>query len=494
VSFQAAGWHIQSLRAKPQHSSGSLGRCGDKVATGNLVKRSLHRVKQLWSGKAGADSKEWKRVRELLRDCAANLGGEVSTRLRAAKLGETYLQFDDENRKAFLRLIVHEFGPEPPKVAAAHKAWQEALGTDAQWQAEAALRAALRSPRLRILTQFNALPQGVKFLVDLRADLNRYMREDFALQALDRELESRLVAWFDVGFLELQRITWHSPAALLETLIRYEAVHEIRSWADLKNRLDSDRRCYAFFHPRMPEEPLIFVEVALINRLADNVQTLLDEHAPLFDETRADTAIFYSISNTQAGLRGVSFGNFLLKRVIDDLKQDFPRLSTFATLSPLPLLRRWAQNNEAVWTHAFAPSELGNISKAASISRSLAAVRQLLEDRRWMDDKQLALLFQAPLTRLAACYLLHAKQPSEAPVERPLDPVARFHLGNGARIERLNHLGDCSEKGFQQSYGMMVNYVYHLDTLETNVEELLRRGKIDAVSGIRTMAKMPNAT
>ena len=456
----------------------------------NLVKRSFHRVKQLWSGKTTASASEWKRVRELLRDCAANLGGEVSARLRAAKLGETYLKFDDENRKAFLRLVAQEFAPEPKKVAAAFQAWQQAIGTDEQWHAEAVLRTTLRSPRLRILAQFNALPQGVKFLVDLRTDLMSYMKDDFALRALDRELESRLVDWFDVGFLELQRITWHSPAALLETLIRYEAVHEIRSWADLKNRLDSDRRCYAFFHPRMPEEPLIFVEVALINRLADNVQTILDEHAPLFDETRADTAIFYSISNTQTGLRGVSFGNFLLKRVIDDLKHDFPRLQTFATLSPLPLLRRWAQNNDAAWTHAFTNSEIANISKTASIDNSRAAVRQLLEGKQWMEDKQLAPLMQTPLSRLAACYLLNAKQPGEEPVERPLDPVARFHLGNGARVERLNHLGDHSKKGFEQSYGMMVNYLYDLDTLETNVEELLRKGKIDAVSSIRNMAKM----
>ena len=463
------------------------------MPTNNLVKRGLHRVKQLWSGKKSVSNQEWKHVRELLRDCAANLGGEVSTRQRAARLGETYLKFDDENRKAFLRLIVHEFGPDPKKVAAAHQAWQQAIGTDAQWQEEAALRTALRSPRLRILTQFNALPQGVKFLVDLRADLNRYMKDDPALRALDRELESRLVAWFDVGFLELQRITWRSSATLLETLIRYEAVHEIRSWADLKNRLDSDRRCYAFFHPRMPDEPLIFVEVALINRLAGNIQSILDEHAPLFDETRADTAIFYSISNTQTGLRGVSFGNFLLKRVIDDLKHDFPRLTTFATLSPLPLFRRWAQGNNKVWTHAFTNGELGNISKAASIQPSHAAVRQLLEDKRWMSDKPLAALLQAPLTRLAACYLLHAKQPADSQVERPLDPVARFHLGNGARIERLNHLGDKSEKGFEQSYGMMVNYLYEPDTIETNVEALLHKGKIDAVSSIRNMTKMMDA-
>ena len=310
---------------------------------------------------------------------------------------------------------MHEFAPDAKKVTTAYQVWQQAMGSGEQWQAEAALRTALRSPRLRILTQFNALPQGVKFLVNLRSDLMRYMEDDPALRSLDRELEHQLGSWFDVGFLELQQITWHSSAALLETLIRYEAVHEIRSWADLKNRLDSDRRCYAFFHPRMPEEPLIFVEVALINRLADNVQTILDEHAPLFDETRADTAIFYSISNTQTGLRGVSFGNFLLKRVIDDLKHHFPRLTTFATLSPLPLLRRWAQSNDDAWTYAFTQNDLNNISKAGSIENSRAAVRQLLDDKRWTDDKRLAPLLQAPLTRLAARYLLNAKQPGNAP-------------------------------------------------------------------------------
>jgi len=203
----------------------------------------------------------------------------------------------------------------------------EAIGSESQWTAESALRAALRSRRMRILTQFNALSRGVKFLVDLRADLLRLMKDDPSLRSLDRELEAQLTTWFDVGFLELQRISWRSPALLLEKLIKYEAVHEIRSWNDLKNRLDSDRRCYAFFHPCMPMEPLIFVEVALVTELAGNVQMLLDEKAPLVDSKRAKTAIFYSISNTQAGLRGVSFGNFLLKRVVDDLKRNDPNLA-----------------------------------------------------------------------------------------------------------------------------------------------------------------------
>jgi malonyl-CoA decarboxylase len=293
------------------------------MVAGNLV----HKLRSLMGGNAervALTAKGVEQLRGQLRECAEGLGGEVSARGRAARLAESYLRLNDEGRQRFLKLIALEFGPDPKKVEKAHAAYQKAVGTAEQWKAEAALRGAMRSSRIRILTQFNAIPQGVKFLVDLRADLLRYLEQDKELAVLDRELESRLSAWFDVGFLELQRITWHSPAALLEKLIEYEAVHEIRSWADLKNRLDSDRRLYAFFHPRMPAEPLIFVEVALTDHLADNVQALLDEHAPVFDNRKADTAIFYSISNTQVGLRGVSFGNFLLKRVIDDLQRDFP--------------------------------------------------------------------------------------------------------------------------------------------------------------------------
>ncbi|HRP76114.1 MAG TPA: malonyl-CoA decarboxylase family protein, partial [Rhodocyclaceae bacterium] len=314
-----------------------------------LVARSLSRVREMVVNATGlggeSPEKVQARVRQQLQECAERLGGEVSTRQRAATLAQTYLSLDDEGRHAFLRMIALEFGPDPERIAEAHQAYQAAVGSDAQWDAEAQLRAAMRSSRIRILTQFNAIPQGVKFLVDLRADLLRFLRDDRDLQALDRELEARLTAWFDVGFLELSRLTWNSPAALLEKIVEYEAVHEIASWKDLKNRLDSDRRCYAFFHPRMPMEPLIFVEVALLEDLADNVQKLLDESAPVFDTRKATTAIFYSISNTQAGLRGVSFGNFLLKRVVDDLKRDFPRLKTFATLSPIPGLRRWATRN-----------------------------------------------------------------------------------------------------------------------------------------------------
>ncbi len=440
------------------------------MAVNSLVSK-LRSLMTPESERAGLTAKGLERLRVQLRDCAAGQGGEVSARTRAARLAETYLGLNDAGRQAFLKLIALEFGPDPARVAEAHAAYQKAVGTPDQWKAEAALRGAMRSSRIRILTQFNAIPQGVKFLVDLRADLLRYLEQDKELAVLDRELESRLSAWFDVGFLELQRLTWNTPAALLEKLIQYEAVHEIRSWTDLKNRLDSDRRLYAFFHPRMPAEPLIFVEVALTDHLTGNVQELLDEQAPVFDHRKADTAIFYSISNTQVGLRGVSFGNFLLKRVIDDLKRDFPRLENFATLSPMPGLAAWVRKQPQVLAEAGIDLSLETLSTAA-----------------WSADKAQVRALREPLSRLGARYLATAKQKG-GETGAPFDPVSRFHLGNGARVERLNYLGDTSEKGFRQSFGLMVNYRYALEDLEANLEAFAAEGRIAMSATVRRQAR-----
>jgi malonyl-CoA decarboxylase len=226
------------------------------------------------------------------------------------------------------------------------------------------------------------------------------------------------------------------------------------------------------------------VEVALTEHLAGNVQDLLDEHAPVFDTRSADTAIFYSISNTQDGLRGVSFGNFLLKRVIEDLKRDFPHLKHFATLSPLPLFKRWAEKTPEAWAQAFTPGDLERIGRQAGVPADLDALRQFLAQPEWTQKPRLARALHMPLTRLAAQYLLTAKTR-----ERPFDPVARFHLGNGARVERLNFLADVSEKGLRQSFGMMVNYLYDPDAIEENVERLLAEGKIAASSAVRHAAR-----
>ena len=456
-----------------------------------IVARGLKKVRKMLTENPSAGKlteRQLNQIRDQLKECAAGLGGEVSVRQRAARLAETYLGLGDEGRAAFLRIVATEFGPDPKAVETAHAQYQAAIGGDAQWSAESALRGAMRSSRLRILTQFNAIPQGVKFLVDMRADLLRFLEKDPALRSLDRELEARLGAWFDVGFLELHRISWNSPAILLEKLIEYEAVHEIRSWSDLKNRLDSDRRCYAFFHPRMPMEPLIFVEVALVEELADNVQALLDEHAPVFDAQRAKTAIFYSISNTQTGLRGVSFGNFLLKRVVEDLKRDFRRLTTFATLSPIPTLRRWVDKNPDIWAQAFGGDMVERVarqvgSKGIAVD-SIDAIRKLLADDAWIGNARLARALQPGLTRLAARYFLNAKSG-----DRPYDPVSRFHLGNGARIERINYLADTSPNGLKQSFGLMVNYLYDPDAIETNVEAFSRAGVVATSGTVRRAAR-----
>lgn len=455
-----------------------------------LVSRSLSKVRAMIAGAGGAKSVEptekvLARIRRQLKECAEGLGGEVSTRLRAARLAETYLSLDDAGRVAFLRMIAVEFGPDPRKVAKAHEAYQAAVGTDRQWDAEAQLRAAMRSSRIRILTQFNAIPQGVKFLVDLRVDLLRYLEKHKDLKSLDRELEARLTAWFDVGFLELARVTWNSPAALLEKIVAYEAVHEIRSWRDLKNRLGSDRRCYAFFHPRMPDEPLIFVEVALMEDLADNVQKLLDENAPVADAARATTAIFYSISATQEGLRGVSFGNFLLKRVVDDVQRDFPRIKTFATLSPIPGLVRWATKNTATALAAFSDADWKRLGAAGIDGPDSPQLKLVLDgSTAWVHDDALANALREPLLKVAAGYLLEAKRGNA-----PLDPVARFHLGNGARVERLNWLADISDKGLGQSWGIMVNYLYDPDRIVENVETFAGKGGIDAAAAVRRLAR-----
>ena len=483
-----------------------------------LVSRGWGKVRELVSQagvkKAEPTDKTLERVRQQLHDCAQGRGGEVSTRQRAAKLAHTYLGLDEAGQHAFLRLIALEFGPEPERVAQAHAAYQAAVGTEGQWDAEAQLRAAMRSTRLRILTQFAAIGQGVKFLVNMRADLLRFQAQDPVLKPLDRELQARLAAWFDVGFLELSRITWQSPAALLEKLVEYEAVHAIQSWSDLKNRLDSDRRCYGFFHPRMPLEPLIFVEVALVDSLADNVQALLDLHAPVMDTHQANTAIFYSISSTQTGLRGISFGNFLIKRVVADLQRDFPHLKTFATLSPIPGLVRWVGKHPEALAASFtatdwkrlgaagAPAQEAEVAADAAGAAGAAGAEGALstatpagldhpvlqallgDESRWPTAPAVVQALREPLLKLAAHYLLHGRKG-----DLPADPVARFHLGNGARVEQLNWQADTSAKGLAQSWGIMVNYLYDPDRIEHNLESFASEGRIDAAASVKRMAK-----
>ncbi|HTS91369.1 MAG TPA: malonyl-CoA decarboxylase [Stellaceae bacterium] len=425
------------------------------------------------------------RAREQLRACLDGRGGEVAARARAATLGRTYLALNSDGRERFLRLLAEEFDVDRAALTAAAARLVGAEGPRDREAAEADLRAALEAPRVRLLTQFNALPEGVKFLVDMRAELMALARGDRVLAGLERDLRALLRSWFDIGFLELKRITWNSPAALLERLTVYEAVHEIRSWADLKNRLEADRRCFAFFHPRMPDEPLIFVEVALVKGMSDNVDALLDESAPLGDPGSADAAIFYSISNCQRGLAGISFGNFLIKRVASDLAAEQPHLKIFATLSPVPGFRAWLDPRLAAGEEALLlPAERKVLSELPTEkgARSLAGV---LARPHWHEDAELVQAVRAPLLRLSARYLLLEK----ATQGRALDLVEHFHLSNGARVERLNWLADRSEKGMQQSAGIMINYLYPLDEVEANQMAYAGEGKVNASSAIRSLAR-----
>jgi malonyl-CoA decarboxylase len=467
-----------------------------------VMDRTLGRLRSAWRDIAGQNrgagapaspeltTDDTEHVREQLRACLDGRGGEVAARARAAELGRTYLGLNAEGRKRFLRLLADEFDVDHDAVAKAASVFLRASARRDKETAEETLRGALEAPRRRLLTQFNALPQGVKFLVDMRAELMALARGDRALAGLERDLRALLRSWFDIGFLELKRITWDSPAALLEKLTAYEAVHEIRSWDDLKHRLEADRRCFGFFHPRMPDEPLIFVEVALVKGISGNIQALLDESAPAGDPRDADTAIFYSISNCQRGLAGISFGNFLIKRVADDLAGELPHLKTFATLSPIPGFRAWLDARLAkAEAESLLPAEREGLA-ALSDGRGAGGLVGLLAEPNWHEDREAAEAARPALMRLCAVYLLTEKGAQG----RALDLVEHFHLTNGARVERLDWFADLSPKGLQQSAGIMVNYLYRLAEVEANHEAYTGEKRVTASSAVKALARLKEAS
>ena len=466
----------------------------DSVA-GGLVDRTLKRLVKAWRRLAlerSDDSIEdldpdlsdddRGRVRRQIESCLAARGGEVSARCRAAELGQSYLSLSNTGRERFLRLLASDYGIDQVAMRDLAASVVNAADGEALDAAEDTLRRALVAPRVRLLTQFNALPEGVKFLVDMRSDLMRLGNKDPALAAVERDLKDLLVSWFDIGFLELRRIGWSAPAHLLEKLMAYEAVHEIRSWDDLKNRLDSDRRCYAFFHPRMQDEPLIFIEVALVNGIAGNVQALLDERAPADDPAAADTAIFYSISNAQRGLAGVNFGDFLIKRVVEDIVRNLPNVKTFSTLSPVPGFRTWLDKRIANGDVELVDRERDALATAMLVAPEEVDLKSVLLREDWDRDDAVSDALREPLFRLCATYLLVEKRGT-----RTRDPVAHFHLTNGARLERLNWLANQTATGMRRSYGIMVNYLYPLDEIEANHEGYRGSGEVTAAAGVREL-------
>jgi malonyl-CoA decarboxylase len=357
-------------------------------------------------------------------------------------------------RLDFCAWLAGGFGPDEGVLRAAAEAYlAEPGGAAAQALAEAA-----EPPRQELLRRINQGQGGTAALVRLRREILGALRGRPELEALDSDLRHLFASWFNRGFLELRRIDWNTPAAVLEKLIEYEAVHEIAGWADLRRRLAADRRCFAFFHPALPGEPLIFVEVALVRGLAEAVQPLLapdtDEAGQRARAAGADTAIFYSISNCQDGLRGISFGNFLIKQVVEELKAELPQLKQFATLSPVPGFRRWVTRLPE--------------GERVELPEAEAPAEELREG----------------LMRLCARYLTTSEAGRGA-----LDPVARFHLGNGARLERINWRGNVAPRGIAESGGIMVNYLYDPDTIEANHEAyattgaVARSAEVDALLG-----------
>jgi malonyl-CoA decarboxylase len=396
--------------------------------------------------------------------------GEASGAALAREVVEAYRGMGDRDRLAFFQGLARAYAVEPGRVAEA------AAGYAARPNLESlqALRRAVESPRLELFRRMNMAPRGTRSLVRMRAELLARLAEDPALAEVDADLHALLSSWFNPGFLSLSRIDWDSPASLLEKLVKYERVHRMRGLEDLRRRLAADRRCFAFFHPALPDEPLIFVQVALVQGLADRIAPLVDATAPVGPPDDADTAIFYSISNCQDGLRGVNLGSFLIRLVVADLQRELPQIRSFATLSPIPGFRPWLEEELAR-----EESRIVGAEERALLAR--------LDEPGWMEERALAEALRPILLRLCAHYLVREKERG-----RPRDPVARFHLGNGARLERINWLGDASPKGLAESAGLLVNYRYDPARIVSNHEAFTNHGEVIYAGAVKSL--LPAAT
>jgi malonyl-CoA decarboxylase len=393
--------------------------------------------------------------------------GEVSGSRLAAETLDSYQALDPRSRRAFFELLIREFSPDPEEVGQAGDAYRKEPSPEHL----ARLQKVVEPPRQELFRRLNLAPDGTRILVQMRSHVLQESDRAARLKPISADLAHLFTSWFNRGFLVLRRIDWRTSAVILEKLIQYEAVHQIQGWHDLRRRLETDRRCYAFFHPALPDEPIIFIEVALTRGLSDSVQMLLDPDSPVFDAESAEWAIFYSITNCQEGLRGVPFGSFLIKQVVEDVSKEFPRIKKFATVSPIPGFRKWLSEKTAA------------LQASPKLAPFAAAVAKL-DNPQWMEETGLAAELERCLVPMAAYYLTHAKHNQE-----PLDPVARFHLKNGARLERINWLGDTSASGLQRSAGLTANYVYKLPDVERNHELYVREHKVRASREIEALAK-----
>jgi len=420
-------------------------------------------IKRFFAKAPVTGSKADRHTRKTVALCHALLSerGEASGAALAREALEAYRMLSGPALSAFFDALAQEFSPDPEAVEDAAGAYRH----NASQANLIRLQHAVESPRQELFRRLNLADGGTAALVEMRRRVLHDLRTQSHWAGIDADLFHLLGSWFNRGFLSLRRIDWRTPALVLEKLMHYEAVHEIQGWRDLRRRLESDRRCFAFFHPALPDEPIIFIEVALTKGMSDQVQPLLDPDSPVLDPAGTDTAIFYSITNCQEGLRGISFGNFLIKQVAEDLGREFPRLKTFATLSPIPGFRKW-------------------LADTAAAHSELAGLIGTLAEPDWFERAGPGTQVRTELMRLCAYYLKQAKHDKE-----PADAVARFHLGNGARMERLNWLADTSRTGMARSAGLMVNYAYRLKDVERNHEAYANEHLVVASPGLSLLAR-----
>ncbi len=410
------------------------------------------------------------RSQGLVELCEALLSGrgEASGVALANEILADYAELTTGPRIAFFETLARTFGHDQARIDGAIEAWRLEPSADAA----AELHRASEPRRLELFRRLNLAPGGTAALVRMRENLLDAMDHRDDLSVIDNDFVHLFSSWFNRGFLVLRRIDWSTPASILEKVIRYEAVHEIHGWDDLRRRVDlPDRRCYAFFHPALVDEPLIFVEVALTREIPNAIAPILADRREVLEPSRATTATFYSITNCQRGLAGVSFGNFLIKQVVEEVSRELPRISTFVTLSPAPNFASWLRR------------ELADVNSPALDADDRQAMTALDRTDWWRDPDALERV-REPLLRAAAWYYLRARNRRGLPA----DAVARFHLGNGARLERLDWLGDTSERALAQSYGLMVNYLYDLDYIEQNHEAYAQQHMVVASTAVRRLA------
>jgi malonyl-CoA decarboxylase len=396
--------------------------------------------------------------------------GEASQTALAQEIIKAYKAMNPTQRRRFFAMLCRDFSPDSGVILRAAAEYERAPGT----QTLAALSEAVEPPRQELIRRINTAPGGTQTLVALREDLLELSSQGKDFDALDSDLRHLFRSWFNRGFLRLERISWQTSALILEKLIRYESVHEISGWPDLRRRLEADRRCFAFFHPALDDEPIIFVEVALSNELTGDLEPVLDLNAPVLAPQQADTAIFYSINNCLKGLRNIPFGNFLIKQVVAEIAGELPNIKNYATLSPLPRFARTLSETDN--ENGFTPDRIERIlADYVPQLCAVAGVRDPVDALFRLLDRPLANrdVLAAPLRRLALAYLTKVRRDGKL-----YDPVALFHLSNGARLERINAFGNLRPYGLEASFGVTVNYRYLPAELEENHERFVRGGQI----------------